>query len=90
MVLGVEAVTMIFWFASWISLAVFVGDFVGGCLLNPCGAMKAAVAFGAVEWVLWCVSLGLVIRSVMAHRSEKIHTGAGEHDAAANPGGLPA
>lgn len=89
-VLACEAVTTIFWFSSWIALAVFVGDFVGACRLNPCGAMKAAVALGAFEWLLWCFSLALVVRSVMAYRSEKVHGPTHHEDAAANPSGLPA
>lgn len=47
--LALEAVTMIFWFAGSIALAVFVG--VPRCNGNNfCGSLQAAVAFGFFLW----------------------------------------
>lgn len=45
---GIEGLTMIFWFASFVALAVFVGNRV--CFGHVCSAAKAAAAFGAFEW----------------------------------------
>ena len=47
-ILAAEAVTMIFWFAGFIALAVFLGDRV--CYGHVCSAAKAAAAFAAFEW----------------------------------------
>lgn len=47
--LGLEAVTMIFWFAGSVALAVFIG--VPRCHGNSwCGSIQAAVAFGFFLW----------------------------------------
>lgn len=47
-VLGMESLTMLFWFAGFIALAVFLSDRV--CFGHVCSAAKAAAAFGAFEW----------------------------------------
>jgi hypothetical protein len=47
-ILAVEAVTMIFWFAGFIALAVFLSDRV--CFGHVCSAAKAACVFAAFEW----------------------------------------
>jgi hypothetical protein len=47
-ILGVEAVTMLFWFAGFIALAVFLGDRV--CFGSVCSSAKAAAVFAAFEW----------------------------------------
>lgn len=47
-ILGVEMVTMIFWFAGFIAVAVFIHD--RGCFGTVCSAAKAAAVFGAFEW----------------------------------------
>jgi hypothetical protein len=47
-ILAVEAITMIFWFAGFIALAVFLSDRL--CRGRVCSAAKAASAFGAFEW----------------------------------------
>ena len=43
---------MIFWFAGFLALAVFLSDRV--CFGHVCSAAKAAAVFGAFEW---CVLL---------------------------------
>ena len=55
-----ELLTMLFWFAGFVALAVFHRDLVneanyfgpGGCAYigNTCGVIEAAVVFGALEW----------------------------------------
>jgi hypothetical protein len=48
-ILGVEALTMIFWFAAWIALAALLGD--TACRhWGPCRAADAATVFAAFEW----------------------------------------
>jgi hypothetical protein len=48
--LGLEAVTMLFWFAGSIALAVYVGG-PHNCGANTwCGSISAAVAFGFFLW----------------------------------------
>lgn len=47
-ILGVETLTMLFWFAGFIALAVFLSDRV--CFGNVCNSAKAAAAFAAFEW----------------------------------------
>ena len=47
-ILGAEAITMLFWFAGFIALAVFLSDRV--CYGNVCNAAKAATAIAAFEW----------------------------------------
>ena len=48
--LGVEALTMLFWFAGFIALAVFVQDHFVVCSGSVCGSLTAAIIFGAFEW----------------------------------------
>jgi len=48
-ILGVEALTMIFWFAGWIALAVLLGEIgIQGWTVGRVSA--AGTAFGAIEW----------------------------------------
>lgn len=48
---AVDAVTMIFWFAGFIALAVDLGDVSGVCShWSPCQGLQAAAAFGAFNW----------------------------------------
>lgn len=62
--LGLDALTMLFWFAGFIALAVLhhqienvyfgdgFGDLYKGCSFagGICGQIEAAVVFGALEW----------------------------------------
>lgn len=47
-ILAAEAVTMLFWFAGFIALAVFLTDRV--CYGIVCGAVIAGNVFAAFEW----------------------------------------
>ena len=47
-ILAVEGVTMIFWFAGFIALAIFLSDRV--CFGHVCSSAKAGAAFAAFEW----------------------------------------
>ena len=47
------AITMIFWFAGFVSLAVFLGSTIDGFCgsgIGPCGVLDAATAFAAFLW----------------------------------------
>ena len=48
-VLGLDAVTMLFWFAGFIALAVFHHRLLL-CWGHVCHVMIAAIVFGAIEW----------------------------------------
>jgi hypothetical protein len=48
-ILAAEAVTMLFWFAGFIALAVFLSNLLF-CRGNVCRAAQAAAVFGAFEW----------------------------------------
>ena len=48
-VLGLEALTMIFWFAAFIAIAVYT-DHTWFWYSNVGSVEKAAAAFGAFEW----------------------------------------
>jgi hypothetical protein len=52
---GVEGLTMIFWFAGFVALAVFLSHRV--CFGAVCSAAKAAAVFGAFEWYVACLLL---------------------------------
>lgn len=59
--LGLTALTMLFWFAGSIALAVYSGS--GWCGLNLwCGVIRAAVAFG---FFLWGCFLALTIQDAL-------------------------
>ncbi|KAI9752969.1 MAG: hypothetical protein M4579_005401 [Chaenotheca gracillima] len=66
-VLAAEAVTMIFWFAGFIALAVYISDFLYLCAGNVCSSIKAACVFGAFEWLLWSAST--VLAAMQVYRS---------------------
>ncbi|KAF2010187.1 hypothetical protein BU24DRAFT_428206 [Aaosphaeria arxii CBS 175.79] len=48
---GLEALTMIFWFAAWVAVAALWGDIHCGSNGGPCGAGTAAIVFGAFIWL---------------------------------------
>jgi len=50
-ILGVETLTMLFWFAGFVALAVFLSNRV--CFGHVCAAAKAAAVFGAFEWYVF-------------------------------------
>ncbi|RPA99988.1 hypothetical protein L873DRAFT_1805761 [Choiromyces venosus 120613-1] len=67
-VLGVEAITMVFWFAGFVALAVDINHMK--CIVGfvcPIPAARAAAAFGAFEWLAWATSLGLIVRALIQY-----------------------
>ncbi|KAJ9618514.1 hypothetical protein H2203_009111 [Taxawa tesnikishii (nom. ined.)] len=65
-VLGVESLTMLFWFAGFIALAVFLSDRV--CYGHVCNAAKAAAVFAAFEWVLFTATTVMAALHVVRTR----------------------
>lgn len=55
-VLALDALTMLFWFAGFIALAVSVSAFGAICYGHLCDSMRAATAFGAFEWLLFAAT----------------------------------
>ncbi|KAF2736133.1 hypothetical protein EJ04DRAFT_433627 [Polyplosphaeria fusca] len=50
-ILGVEALTMIFWFSAWVAVAALWGDSHCGSRGGWCGAGTAAIVFSAFIWL---------------------------------------
>jgi len=48
-VLAVEALTALFWFAGWVATATLLGR-SAECYGGYCSAAKAATVFAALEW----------------------------------------
>ena len=48
-IVALDAVTMLFWFAGFIALAVFVTE-LSLCFGNVCHTAQAAIVFGAFTW----------------------------------------
>ncbi len=67
--LGLEIITMLFWFAGSIALAVYVGGpyYCGGS--HYCGALEAAVAFGFFLWALFSFLVALDAIEAMRSRN---------------------
>jgi Membrane-associating domain len=69
--LAADAMTMTFWFAGFIALAVFLSSRV--CFGNVCNVAKASVAFGAFNWYFFHIDLHLtmmyVLMSVLGYSS---------------------
>ncbi|XMA10854.1 hypothetical protein WAI453_003645 [Rhynchosporium graminicola] len=72
--LGVEAVTMIFWFAGFIALADLLGD--AGCGRwhgrgsGTCRASTAGTVFAAFEWVLFTITTAVAALGLWRTKGE--------------------
>jgi len=78
--LALEALTMLFWFAGSIALAVLVGP---GCGRGSwCGSAQAAIAFGFFLWIIFVVLVVLDALEAMRSRGHNTHA----HKPAAYPG----
>ena len=49
-VLALDALTMLFWFAAFIALAVWKSNRIGDCYGRICHTIVAGIVFGAFEW----------------------------------------
>ncbi|KAL8806985.1 MAG: hypothetical protein Q9182_000966 [Xanthomendoza sp. 2 TL-2023] len=54
---AMDALTMLFWFAGFIALAVWYNNLLY-CFGKVCGVIVASTVFGAFEWVLFSISTG--------------------------------
>ncbi|KAF2228861.1 hypothetical protein EV356DRAFT_456887 [Viridothelium virens] len=66
-ILAAEAVTMIFWFAGFIALAVFLSN--RECWGHVCSAAKAAAAFSAFEWAVFVATTTFAVIHVIRTRN---------------------
>lgn len=67
LLLPIEVVTVIFWFAAWVALAAWIADVDDLGCPNWCRVTRAAVVFGAFENLLWIVTA--VLTALKAFRS---------------------
>jgi len=82
--LALEAVTMLFWFAGSIALAVLVGGPLQCGGNSFCGSIEAAIAFGFFLWVIFTVLV--VLDGIEAMRSRGHATTTHHSKPAAYPG----
>ncbi|OJJ95553.1 hypothetical protein ASPACDRAFT_82024 [Aspergillus aculeatus ATCC 16872] len=70
---AVEAVTMIFWFAGFIALGVYLppSEF---CHWSRCRALQAATVFGAFDWALFVATTVVATLEAMRSRSNSAST----------------
>ncbi|KAL1601553.1 hypothetical protein SLS60_006468 [Paraconiothyrium brasiliense] len=66
--LGLEILTMLYWFGGFIALAVFLRDRI--CFGTVCDIAKAGTALSAVNWLVWMGSA--VLSAVMCFRRERV------------------
>ncbi|KAJ4369738.1 hypothetical protein N0V83_005501 [Neocucurbitaria cava] len=52
--LGLEALTMLFWFGGFIAMAVFLSDRI--CFGTVCDVARAGTVISAFNWVAWTVT----------------------------------
>ncbi|KAK0508828.1 hypothetical protein JMJ35_009104 [Cladonia borealis] len=89
-VLGLNAITMLFWFAAFIAMAVFHhnleevdffdgfdGNVYGVCGLigSYCPSVEAAAIFGAFEWALFAAATALAALAIFQNREKSMGSG---------------
>ncbi|KAK4181093.1 membrane-associating domain-containing protein [Triangularia setosa] len=62
--LGVELSNVVFWFAGFVALAVFLSRLLF-CRGSVCQSAQADVAFAAVGWLLWTATGVLMVKEVV-------------------------
>jgi len=73
-VLVLDALSVVFWFAGFIALAVFTGYyavFTGDDFSSGFGILVAAAIFGALEWIFFVITLAF---TALGYRSAKTHS----------------
>ncbi|PYH98360.1 hypothetical protein BO71DRAFT_395311 [Aspergillus ellipticus CBS 707.79] len=65
---AVEVITMIFWFAGFIALGVFLPP-SEYCHWSRCRALQAATVFGAFEWALFVATTIVAVFGVLQSRA---------------------
>ncbi|KAF1955949.1 hypothetical protein CC80DRAFT_594109 [Byssothecium circinans] len=71
---GVEALTMIFWFAAWVAVASLWGDIHCGSRGGWCGAGTAAIVFSAFIWLAFVATT--IIAALHIRRTSRSDTSA--------------
>ncbi|MCJ1302172.1 hypothetical protein MMC08_004975 [Hypocenomyce scalaris] len=66
-ILGLDALTCLFWFAGFIALAVFLSSLLV-CTGHVCRSAQAAAVFGAFEWLLFLATTILAALHVWRSR----------------------
>lgn len=61
---AVEAVAFLSWLAGFIAVAVNIGSNECPAEENSCGLIKAATVFGALEWLLFLITIIMTIKLV--------------------------
>jgi len=89
-VLGLNAITMLFWFAAFIAMAVFHHNLeevdvldgfddnvygVCGALGSYCPSVEAAAIFGAFEWALFAGATALAALAIFQNREKSVGSG---------------
>ncbi|TKA80805.1 hypothetical protein B0A55_01605 [Friedmanniomyces simplex] len=72
-ILGMETLTMLFWFAGFVALSVFLSDRV--CFGHVCSAAKAAAVFAAFEWLLFAGTTAMAVLHVLRTRGRMSNGG---------------
>jgi hypothetical protein len=54
--LALEGLTMLYWFGGFVALAVFLSDRI--CFGTVCDVARASTAISAVNWLVWTVTFG--------------------------------
>ncbi|PYH42786.1 MARVEL domain-containing protein [Aspergillus saccharolyticus JOP 1030-1] len=75
---AIEAITMVFWFAGFIALGVFLPP-SGFCQWGRCRALQAATVFGAFEWALFVATTVVATLEAMRTRSNSAGTKPGPY-----------
>ncbi|PSR79273.1 membrane-associating domain-domain-containing protein [Coniella lustricola] len=63
-VIALELTNVLFYFAGFIALAVFLSKLLF-CRGTVCSSARAATAFGSFEWALWAVTAGLTLKDAL-------------------------
>ncbi|KAH9883071.1 hypothetical protein J1614_000439 [Plenodomus biglobosus] len=64
--LALEALTMLYWLAGFVALAVFLNDRV--CFGMVCDVARASAGVSAVSWAIWAGSLGMGVWGAVKER----------------------
>ena len=71
-ILGVDSLTTLLWFAGFIALAVFTGAAIGAGLPNWYRTLQACVAFAAFTWYVVAPFCALDVHCAFQHRRTTI------------------
>jgi hypothetical protein len=61
--LALEGLTMLYWFGGFVALAVFLSDRI--CFGTVCDVARASTAISAVNWLVWAVTFGFGVFSMI-------------------------